>query len=471
MHLHFLGTGSADGWPNAFCTCAACHGALTSGDLRCPTSILVNRELLLDCGPETPRNALRFGPGLSQLRYILITHDHPDHSAPMALLSRSWSTSTLPLTVCGPADVLARWSQWVAPQAPITWQLAQPGAVFDLGDYRVRVLAAAHAEQSAVLYDLEWSPAPGHSTPPGPSTSSRLLYATDTGPLPDQTLAATADRAYHAVLLDATFGERCGPGAPDSAEHLDLGQWARQISRLTANGAITRETLVAPIHLSHHSPPGLARRLDAWGAHLVHDGQEVFLGPDAPRAPVTGPPPSGHRTLILGGARSGKSHLAEQLVAAHPSVHYLATGPTPTAADPDWAARVAAHRARRPQTWRCTETTDLATELTSATGPVLIDCLALWLTAVLDRSGAWTDQPGWSDVVTAEIDALIEAWHAVTVPVVAVSNEVGLAVVPSTRSGRIFRDHLGQLNRRLSLASEEVLLVVAGRALPLHGDS
>ncbi len=464
MHLHFLGTGSADGWPNAFCTCSACQLARQSGQLRCPTSVLVNRELLLDCGPETPRNALRFGLDLSALRYILITHNHPDHSAPMALLSRSWSTSRGPLTVCGPADVLADWSRWVDPQADITWELAEPGALLDLGEYRVRVLAAAHTELPAVLYDLSYGePVSAAAAAAG----TRLLYATDTGPLPEESLAAMAGRAYHAVLLDATFGERAGPGAPDSAEHLDLRQWAAQISLLTENNAITSETYIAPIHLSHHSPPELGQRMAAWGAHLIHDGQELHLTEGSAPQPAT---PGSHRTLILGGARSGKSHLAEQLMAVHPRVSYLATGPVPSPADPDWAARVAAHRSRRPAHWQCRETTDLITHLASARAPVLIDCLALWLTAVLDQAGAWTEQPHWADRVTVELDALVEAWHAVTVPVIAVSNEVGLAVVPSTRSGRIFRDYLGQLNRRLSLASENVFLVVAGRAIALHGE-
>ena len=79
MKVQLLGTGSADGWPNAFCRCAACRSATT---VRSPTCALVDDTLLLDCGPETPRAALRNAGGLHGVTHLLITHDHPDHSAP-----------------------------------------------------------------------------------------------------------------------------------------------------------------------------------------------------------------------------------------------------------------------------------------------------------------------------------------------------------------------------------------------------
>jgi adenosylcobinamide kinase/adenosylcobinamide-phosphate guanylyltransferase len=106
---------------------------------------------------------------------------------------------------------------------------------------------------------------------------------------------------------------------------------------------------------------------------------------------------------------------------------------------------------------------------------VLVDCLGTWLTSVLDDVGAWSpDADGagdpealWRKRLAVAVDDLVEAWHSVTVPVVAVTNEVGGGVVPATSSGRRYRDELGRLNTRLSLASERVLLVVAGRAFEL----
>jgi len=177
------------------------------------------------------------------------------------------------------------------------------------------------------------------------------------------------------------------------------------------------------------------------------------------------------RTLILGGARSGKSAEAERRLAAAPDVLYVATGGD-RPDDPEWAARIAAHRARRPAGWRTLETEDLPTVLTQARGPVLVDCLTLWLTGVMDRCGAW-DEERWrvgsaQRKLAAEVDRLAAAWADTAADVVAVTNEVGWGVVPATVSGRRFQDELGRLNQRIAAHADEVLLVVAGRVLTLR---
>lgn len=174
------------------------------------------------------------------------------------------------------------------------------------------------------------------------------------------------------------------------------------------------------------------------------------------------------RTLILGGARSGKSRRAERLLAEHAEVIYLATGYPPSAADGEWAERVRLHQERRPEGWRTVETVDVASALRSADAPVLVDCLGTWLTRVCDDSGAWEQAPGWRERTGEQVDGLLQAWRAARVPVVAVSNEVGSGVVPETPSGRLFRDELGALNTRVAEASDRVLLMVAGRALELE---
>ena len=173
-------------------------------------------------------------------------------------------------------------------------------------------------------------------------------------------------------------------------------------------------------------------------------------------------------TLIVGGARSGKSRLAESLVAAAASVTYVAPGYLP-GEDLDWAARVAAHQARRPESWRTVETTDVAGVLAGAgeTAVILIDCLATWLTRVLDEAGAWSQVEGWQRIVDAEADRLVAEWTRCPATVVAVSNEVGLGVVPPTPAGRLFRDLLGRLNQRVGASADRLYLVVAGRALDL----
>jgi adenosylcobinamide kinase/adenosylcobinamide-phosphate guanylyltransferase len=100
---------------------------------------------------------------------------------------------------------------------------------------------------------------------------------------------------------------------------------------------------------------------------------------------------------------------------------------------------------------------------------LLVDCLTTWLSRHLDEAGAWTDAEGWTERIDAETDRLVEAWRATAASVVAVTNEIGLGVVPATASGRMFRDRLGTLNQRIAAASGRVHLVVVGRVLDLSG--
>lgn len=171
--------------------------------------------------------------------------------------------------------------------------------------------------------------------------------------------------------------------------------------------------------------------------------------------------------LVTGGVRSGKSRHAESLLSDAPSVTYLAPGPTTDEdSDPDWAARIAAHQARRPSTWTTVETRDLVAAL-RLEGPVLVDCLGTWLTSVLDSRSLWEAS---SSEVTTVIDAMLDDVVDVLAgrdDVVLVTNEVGLGVVPAHRSGRLFRDLLGMVNQRIATACDEVHLVVAGRVIRL----
>jgi adenosylcobinamide kinase/adenosylcobinamide-phosphate guanylyltransferase len=172
------------------------------------------------------------------------------------------------------------------------------------------------------------------------------------------------------------------------------------------------------------------------------------------------------RTLVLGGARSGKSALAEGRLAGIPEVDYAAPGPVPDEGDdPEWAARVRAHRARRPAGWRTWETLELEPLLTAGTAvPLLVDCLSTWLAGTMDACGVWVERAGADDALAARADGLVVAWRAATRPVMAVSNEVGSGVVPATVSGRRYRDELGRLNARIAAESDQVLLVTAGLA-------
>ena len=172
------------------------------------------------------------------------------------------------------------------------------------------------------------------------------------------------------------------------------------------------------------------------------------------------------RILVTGGVRSGKSRHAEDLLRGEPSVTYVAPGPVHD--DADWAARVAAHRSRRPAGWTTLETGDLAQALRSP-GPVLVDCLGTWLTRVVDEAGLWTaEAEAVADHVDAQVaDAVAALADRLEDQGVLVTNEVGRGVVPEHRAGRLFRDLLGVVNQRVGAACDEVHLVVAGRVLRL----
>ena len=164
-------------------------------------------------------------------------------------------------------------------------------------------------------------------------------------------------------------------------------------------------------------------------------------------------------TFVVGGARSGKSRYAEGLIAALPPPWtYVATA---EALDAEMSERIGAHRARRGSQWRTIEAPrDLAAALTaSATTPVLIDCLTLWLSNLM-LAGADID---------AETARLEQALDAAKAPVIVVANEVGSGIVPERALGRKFRDLQGVLNQHIAARADRVVLVVAGLPLVLKG--
>lgn len=181
------------------------------------------------------------------------------------------------------------------------------------------------------------------------------------------------------------------------------------------------------------------------------------------------------RALVLGGARSGKSAFAEQLLADDPDVLYVATAPRyegadGTGGDPEWAERIARHQESRPESWQTVEVGDaadrLAALLRTADRTILVDSLTLWLTAAMDGANAWDDEAWHAGEPRRALDELvsdlIDAYADSVRSVVVVSDEVGLSVVPESAGTRRFRDELGRLNQAFAAAADDVTLVVAG---------
>ncbi|MGW1376230.1 bifunctional adenosylcobinamide kinase/adenosylcobinamide-phosphate guanylyltransferase [Streptomyces sp. NPDC002446] len=428
MDVTLLGTGAPQGLPRPGCPCAACATAV-GDEARAATALLVDGALLIDLTPGPAFAAARAGQSLTGVRQVLLSHPHN-----------------------GPA-------------MEVPAGLPTPGRV---ADGRELALLDGH-RVLAIAVDI---PGTGYEIS-GPD-GERLLY-----------LPPGAAPAGLSEVNEGAGGGHAGPGGagPYDLVLLDVLERPDALARLRASGAVDAATDVVAVHIDHGVPPGpeLHRRLAAVGARAVADGGSLVVGeyhavPDLPR-----------RTLVLGGARSGKSAEAERRLAAFPDVVYVATGGTRDG-DEEWAERIALHRERRPSSWRTVETCDLVPLLEAArTGPeaagpvpgrpadaspLLIDCLALWLTHAMDEVGAWDDaawEAGGRRALRERTDALVAAVRETHRPVVAVSNEVGSGVVPATSAGRRFRDELGRLNAAFGAECEQVLLVVAGQALALRG--
>jgi adenosylcobinamide kinase / adenosylcobinamide-phosphate guanylyltransferase len=177
--------------------------------------------------------------------------------------------------------------------------------------------------------------------------------------------------------------------------------------------------------------------------------------------------------LILGGARSGKSRLAQEMARrSEGPVLFVATA---TAGDEDMGRRIAKHRQDRPAGWRTLEaTTGIGTQIEQNIGEartVIIDCITLLIMNIFSRYSdpelEHIDESVLEPQVDAEINTLLHAIHRTPAVFLIVSNEVGLGLVPDNRMGRLYRDLLGRANRGLAQSADEVYFIVSGIPLKI----
>lgn len=164
--------------------------------------------------------------------------------------------------------------------------------------------------------------------------------------------------------------------------------------------------------------------------------------------------PSG-KTLVTGGVRSGRSFHAEALVVAEPLVTYVATGPS-------------TDRSRRPAAWVTVEDQDLAGALERAEGAVLVDCIGDWVHWMIGELDGWDAvREDWEPRFAQRVEDAADALARRDGPVVLVTQEVGMGAESGDLRDHLFRELLGYTNQRLALECDDVLLVVAGRAITL----
>lgn len=176
------------------------------------------------------------------------------------------------------------------------------------------------------------------------------------------------------------------------------------------------------------------------------------------------------RCVLLGGARSGKSALAEQLATVHQrtgiGVTYLATGYPPSQDDADWSARILSHTARRNPAWATIETTDVVDILANHPSLVLWDDTGTWTARLFDAEDSWAN-PLPNSWWTQHCQTVRRALAAATAPRIIVGPETGMSPTPEHQSARRFQDATGELHQHLVAVADEAYLAVAGRALPL----
>ncbi|MCK0113981.1 bifunctional adenosylcobinamide kinase/adenosylcobinamide-phosphate guanylyltransferase [Ornithinimicrobium sp. F0845] len=173
-------------------------------------------------------------------------------------------------------------------------------------------------------------------------------------------------------------------------------------------------------------------------------------------------------TLVLGAARNGKSDYAEALLAHHPVVTYVATGPKlHDAPDQAWADQVLELRAKRPASWETVETTALSRALLLSRRPVLIDTLSHWVWRTLDEHDQWRSATRAIETLEPILDELLVVYRSLSHDVVAISDEVGWGREPTNAREGTYREVLAHVNNRFSAVSQRVHLLVGGRVLDL----
>lgn len=183
----------------------------------------------------------------------------------------------------------------------------------------------------------------------------------------------------------------------------------------------------------------------------------------------------GKMILIVGGARSGKSRLAEEIaMQAGGAVTYIATA---NVYDDEMAERVRMHQSRRPAGWLTVEEPLLLTSALErvplTTNTVIMDCLTLWLTNLLlqrfDDSASPAEHRQWDEEILAQVAELCSRLHEESFRTIIVSNEVGSGLVPEHPLGRVFRDIAGRANQMVAAQADRVYLAVAGLPLCVKG--
>lgn len=273
MQLRLLGTAAAEGYPGLFCDCHNCRAARLLGgkNLRYRTAALVNDDLLIDFGPDLVAASHRFGISFAKISQVLITHFHEDHWQPDNLLyHHPWFRGTdAPLLNLygGPrltAEVEAecKLHNQLCEDFAIAPHVVRPFEEFSAGPYQVKSFAANHsAHTDPLLYAVS-------------REGRRLLYATDTGPLPEESWAALAGLQAHLIALEFTMG------GESHTHHLGRADFLATIARMRREAVLAPEGRIVAFHFAHHFTPAheqLEKELAAQQVIAGFDGLTINI--------------------------------------------------------------------------------------------------------------------------------------------------------------------------------------------------
>ena len=272
MRALFLGTGAAEGYPAVFCECAHCTAARARGgrNLRRRSALMVNDDLLIDMGPDFVAGMHGTGANFGRVATMLITHAHGDHFyLPNLYMRRSNFCATTPahMEVYGTGPTVAAITTEAKArdlreeEFHLSLHRIQPGDSWQAGRYRVTAFPAAHAEELVpVFFALE-------------QDGRTLLYATDTGPFPDETWRQLRDFRFDCAIIESTLGI-----GPPGSQHLSMHQCAEHHQRLADEGLLRPGAGRYATHFSHNRTPPYQECVEFFAPHGIepaYDGLAV----------------------------------------------------------------------------------------------------------------------------------------------------------------------------------------------------
>lgn len=271
MRVLFLGTAAAEGYPAVFCECEHCTAARARGgrNIRRRSALMVNDDLLIDIGPDFVASMHGTGANFGRVSTLLITHAHGDHFfLPNLYMRRSHFCATTPalMELYGSAPTIAatraeaKARDLVEEEFHLSLNTFQPGDSWQTGRYRVTAFPAAHAEELLpVFFAVE-------------ADGRVLLYASDTGPFPDETWRQLQEFRFDCAVIESTLGI-----GPPGTHHLSMHQCVEHHQRLAGEGFLKPGARQFATHFSHNRTPPYLECVEFFAPHGIEPAYDGLV--------------------------------------------------------------------------------------------------------------------------------------------------------------------------------------------------